>query len=375
MTLVLAICMIAAMMPVTAFAAGINYIDKIDVSYDHIDYKAGEAPRAAATVTGSDSHCTVAYEYWREIYQKEEGGVWSGTGRYWYSDPDKMAALSPEKQITKFEAGKHYSYNIVLVTDSGYFISDDSTVVSVGGYEWGTPGRHTNLEIKEMSTKLYIYSPYSIDIPDGAEDKVIETVAITDVNRDLDSTKPVSFTAKVGQSSTGQFDITEEMWEKSTYGESTPVSDIIRSTEKSHAPIAGGKYWYSIVLTAKDGYVFSKDFSDDSFQIKDGSNVTFTLDGVSYTGNFAVSDDGKTLTAWEFMDPVTAVKGQQTTPGGDDKKDAATGKTEAKAATATATSAATGDESHMTAWLTLLIVSGCAAAGITVISRRRKHSR
>lgn len=369
----LAICMIAAMMPVTAFAADVNYIDRIDVSYDHIDYKAGEAPRAAATVTGSDPHCSVAYEYWSEIYQKEEGGVWSRTGRYWYSDPDKMAALSPEKQITKFEAGKHYSYNIVLAADRGYFISKDETVVSVGGYEWGTPGRSTNLEVREMSTRLYIYSPYSMGIPDDAADKVITDVSIADVNKALDSSKPVSFTAKVGQSCTGQFDITEEMWEKSTYGESTPVSDMIRSTEKSHAPIAGGEYWYSIVLTAKDGYVFSKDFSDENFQIKDGSNVTFTLGGVLYSGSFAVSDDGKTLTAWEFMDPVTVVKGQQTTPGGDSNKDAATGKTEAKAAAAK--SAATGDESHMTAWLALLIVSGCAAAGITVIGRRKRHSR
>ncbi len=71
-----------------------------------------------------------------EIEQKTEGSVWTSTGRYWYSDSSKMASLAADKQITQFEAGHHYSYNIVLKTNSGYFISDD-TIVSVGDYEWG----------------------------------------------------------------------------------------------------------------------------------------------------------------------------------------------------------------------------------------------
>lgn len=306
LTVLLTFCMILSLMPISAFATAVNYINEIHVSYTHINYQAGDTPQATAAVTNSDAHCTVAYEYWREIYQKEEGGVWSGTGRYWYSDADKMAALSPEKRITEFEAGKHYSYNIVLVTDRGYFISEDETVVSVGEYEWGTPGRHTNLEIKEMSTKLFIYSPYSVDIPKDNTDKVITAVSITNVNKNLDPSKPVAFTAKAGSDCADKFDITEEMWEKSTYGEEEPVNDVIKSTETSHAPIQGGEYWYSIVLTAKDGYVFSEDFSDENLQIKDGSNVTFTLGGILYNGSFALSDDRKTLTAWEFMDPVTA---------------------------------------------------------------------
>ena len=49
----------------------------------------------------------------------------------------------------------------------------------------------------------------------------------------------------------------EEAWEKSTYGESTPITDVIKSTDTPRNPIAGGEYWYSIVLRAKEGYVFS----------------------------------------------------------------------------------------------------------------------
>ena len=76
----LALCMVLSLVPVIASADdagdtvdmavsqsnGINYIDAIHVTYEHIDYKAGEAPRATAAVD-SGSHCTVAYERWGEI--------------------------------------------------------------------------------------------------------------------------------------------------------------------------------------------------------------------------------------------------------------------------------------------------------------------
>lgn len=183
LSILLVLCMALTIVPITAFAAGVNYIDKISVTYTAPDYKAGDAPQAAASVT--EGECSVAYEYWREIEQKTEGSVWTGTGRYWYSDSSKMASLAADKQITQFEAGHHYSYNIVLKTNSGYFISDD-TIVSVGDYEWGKAGSDTNLEIKEMSTELRIYSPYSIDLPAASTDEVITTVDIGNT-----PTKPV----------------------------------------------------------------------------------------------------------------------------------------------------------------------------------------
>ena len=300
LTALLTLCMALSLAPVTVRAAGVNYISEIHVTYEYIEYKAGEVPHTAASVD-SDSHCTVAYEYWDEIYQPEQGGVWKPTGRYWYSDPDKMAALSPEKQITQFEAGKHYSYNIVLAAESGYFIGKDVTDVWVGEHEWGTPGSHTNLAIKEMSTKLYIYCPYSIDVPADSTDTVITGVSIINVNKDLDSLTPVTFTAQPDSDCAGKIDITEECWEAGG-----SLNDLIKSTDVTpRAPIAGGEYWYSIVLTAKDGYVFSEDFSDE----REGSGVSFELGGVSYESNFALSDDRKTLTAWEFMNPVTAKQG------------------------------------------------------------------
>lgn len=295
----LAACMLLPLVQ-TAVSADINYIPKVQVSYKHINYKAGDAPQAAAQVT--EGNCTIAYEYWREIYQKEAGGVWSGTGCYWYSDSSKMDSLAADKRITHFEAGKHYSYNIVLASDRGYFFGDTQTTVSVGDYEWGTPGRHTNLDIKEMSTKLYIYSPYSIDIPGGGStsDKVITAVTVINVNTNLNPEKNVSFTARAAAACADQFYVSEEAWEAGG-----SVDDIIKSTDTPRALIAGTEYWYSIVLTAKDEYVFSQDFSDGKGRIKDGSGVSFSLGGELYDYCFHVSDNGKTLTAWEFMDPVS----------------------------------------------------------------------
>lgn len=300
LSILLVLCMVLTIVPITAFAAGVNYIDKISVTYTAPNYKAGDVPQAVASVT--EGECSVAYEYWGEIEQKTEGSVWTGTGRYWYSDSNKMASLADDKKITQFEAGKHYSYNIVLTADSGYFIGKDKTVVSVGGYEWGTPANSTNLEVEDMSTTLKIYSPYSIDLPATSTDEVITTVDIGNVWKNLDSSQTVAFTAEVNPNNSacsGKVEIVEEAWEKSTYGESTPITDIIKSTDTPRNPIAGGEYWYSVVLKAKDGYVFS-------------DNVTFICEGTTYTAqmaNTSVSDNGKTFTAWEFLNPVTVSDG------------------------------------------------------------------
>ena len=63
--------MALTIVPITAFAAGVNYIEKISVTYTAPNYKAGDAPQATATVT--EGNCSVAYEYWNEIEQKEGG--------------------------------------------------------------------------------------------------------------------------------------------------------------------------------------------------------------------------------------------------------------------------------------------------------------
>ena len=294
LSILLVLCMVLTIVPITAFAAGVNYINKISVTYTAPNYKAGDAPQAVASVT--EGECSVAYEYWREIEQKTEGSVWTGTGRYWYSDSSKMSSLAADNQITQFEAGHHYSYNIVLKTNSGYFISDD-TIVSVGDHEWGKAGSQTNLEIKELSTELRIYSPYSIDLPAASTDEVITTVDIGNVWKNLDSSQPVAFTAEVNPNSecANQMMLTDEYWQQ----EAIDGSRIAKSNPQK--PIAGETYCYAVKLTAKDGYYFHDGFKASGVEcdvICDGSTTT------AFAGT--LSDDRKQLILWFNDIKVTA---------------------------------------------------------------------
>jgi len=305
LSILLVLCMVLTIVPITAFAAGVNYIDKISVTYTAPNYKAGDVPQAVASVT--EGECSVAYEYWREIEQKTEGSVWTGTGRYWYSDSSKMASLAADKQITQFEAGHHYSYNIVLKTNSGYFISDD-TIVSVGDYEWGKVSSTTNLEIKEMSTELRIYSPYSIDLPAASTDEVITTVDIGNVWKNLDSSQPVAFTAEVNPNSecANQMTLTDEYWQQVAID----GSRIAKSNPQK--PIAGETYSYAVKLTAKDGYYFHDGFKGSGVEcevICDGSTTT------AFAGT--LSDDRKQLTLWFNDIKVTATDGSSQDSIGD----------------------------------------------------------
>lgn len=297
LSILLVLCMVLTIVPITAFAAGVNYINKISVTYTAPNYKAGDAPQAVASVT--EGECSVAYEYWREIEQKTEGSVWTGTGRYWYSDSSKMSSLAADKQITQFEAGHHYSYNIVLKTNSGYFISDD-TIVSVGDHEWGKADSNTNLEIQEMSTELRIYSPYSIDLPAASTDEVITTVDIGNVWKNLDSSQPVAFTAEVNPNSecANQMMLTDEYWQQVAID----GSRIAKSNPQK--PIAGETYCYAVKLTAKDGYYFHDGFKGSGVEcdvICDGSTTT------AFAGT--LSDDRKQLILWFNDIKVTATDG------------------------------------------------------------------
>lgn len=255
------LCMALSFVPIQAFAEGVNYMQKVNVAYTNIDYKAGDTPHATASVT--EGNCVVAYEYWREIYQKEEGGVWSGTGRYWYSDSENMASLSEDKRITQFEAGHHYSYNIVLAANSGYFFSDDETVVSVGEYEWGTPGNHTNLEIKEMSTKLRIYSIYSVDLPNESQPGTIASAAVENAKFDYQPGDTPRATAWVSEADTDKYEIEYECWQQ--FENNNPVAAWY-SDNGSHGSLptitefeSGKSYVYSVMLKPKDGYSFSSE--------------------------------------------------------------------------------------------------------------------
>ncbi len=261
MSMFFSLCLMISFVTIPAFAEGINYMPKVNVAYTNIDYKAGDIPQATASVTEGD--CVVAYECWRELYQKEEGEVWSGTGRYWYSDQEKMTSLPENERITKFEAGHHYSYNIVLAANDDYFFGDNETVVSVGEYEWGTPGNHTNLEIKGTSKKLHIYSIYSVDLPDESQPGTIISATVENAKFDYQPGDTPQATAWVPEANTDKYEIEYECWQK--FENNNPVAAWY-SDNDSHGSLptitkfeSGKSYVYSIMLKPKDGYSFSSE--------------------------------------------------------------------------------------------------------------------
>lgn len=173
-----------------------------------------------------------------------------------------MASLAEDKHITQFEAGHHYSYNIVLVADSGYFFSDDETVVSVGDYEWGTPSNHTNLEIKEMSTQLRVCGIYAVDLPDESQSTAISAAAIENVKFDYQPGDAPRATAKRAANQYN-YDILYECWQQ--FENNQPVAAWY-SDNDSHGSLPtitafenSKTYVYSIMLKPKDGYSFSSE--------------------------------------------------------------------------------------------------------------------
>ena len=302
LTVLLTLCMVLSLVPMTAFAAEPTVIDTVDFNHETPFYRYGDTPRALASVTDSNANYKIYDEYLEEcvLVEEREGApdLVRPTGRYWHSNPLENARLAADKKITKLEPGQgiSYLYCVVLEPKSSSYKFTEDTMVNIpnGSPSTGTPKTHPYIRLVDMGIRLrYLYWA-SVPVI-----KTITDVSVVNINTSLSASAPVSFTAQPGASCADKFDITEEMWEAAR-----PLNDMIKNTDTPRAPIAGGEYWYSLVLTAKTGYEFSRDFSENG-GIKEGSDVTFTVNGVSYTGRIAVSADGKTLTAWEFMDPVT----------------------------------------------------------------------
>ena len=267
-------CQLRSDTPVKIAAATTPFaVENVTLDYENISYKAGDTPRAAASV--SRGNCTVAYECWTEIRQSEGGGQWYETGRRWYSDSDKMAALPADERIINFEAGNSYQYNVVLAAGSGYSFSNDGTVVSVGEDEWGTPGSHKKLEIKESGKELHINKIYTFDLPNAGQPIAITSAAVENAKFDYKPGDVPRATATVAAADQGKYRISDEWWQELNENDE-PVAiwhsnDGIYSTLPTITAFESGKkYVYSVLLLPERGY----DFGREVAATVNGSTVT-----------------------------------------------------------------------------------------------------
>lgn len=104
-----------------ATPTGGKEIPVVEIINATLDYNVGEAPQATAQVTGDAAeHCEIEYECWEEI---DENGK---PLAFWYSDESQY---NPNMQkITAFEAGKTYTYSLVVKAEKGYVFGDRATL-------------------------------------------------------------------------------------------------------------------------------------------------------------------------------------------------------------------------------------------------------
>ncbi len=269
LALLMVFCLLLSMVPMTTFAAN-ERISEIKVNAQ-TNYAAGETPQATATITNSNSNCTIAYECWRELYKPDPNGVWE-TKAYWYSDAEKMANLSEDEKFTRFEAGKEYSYDVILKADSGYFFNDEKDV-KVYFNDSNIPVTSINLEVKDMSTTLTAYSIYGIILP--SSENVIDNVEIVNATLSYNAGDTPVATAGRGDENAPNYEIAYECWEEmeQTANGLEPVA-FWYSDESKYTPSMkkimqfedGKKYMYSIELKTIDGYTFAS--ADAGFTMK-----------------------------------------------------------------------------------------------------------
>ena len=257
-------CQLRSDTPVKIAAATTpSAVENVTLDYENISYKAGDTPRAVASVSGGS--CAVAYEYWTEIRQSE-GGQWYETGRRWYSDSDKMASLPADERIIKFEAGCSYQYNVVLAAGSGYSFSNDETVVSVGEDEWGTPGSHEKLEIKESGKELHIKRIYTFDLPNTSQPITITSAHVENAKFDYKPGDAPRATATVAAADQGKYRISNEYWQELDENDVPVAAWYSDGGAYSTLPTitafkSGKKYVYAVMLLPERGYTFSSGFA------------------------------------------------------------------------------------------------------------------
>ena len=291
LAVLLSLCMVAAVMPITAFA-GVTDVTGggTSTSYQHT-YHTQIDTTAQVTIKDADGNV-------KETTSVNKSGDFI---------EGNLSAEAVQAEITRIDdeikaqfssrgtaAIENRDENLIFDHfESGNILDDDGNVT-------------TKLDVHEYQVYKITYNLWVQE--QNVADEVITTVDIGNVWKNLDSSQPVAFTAEVNPNSecANQMALTDEYWQHM-------VIDGDR-IEKSNPqkPIAGETYSYAVKLTAKDGYYFHDGFKGS------GVGCTVICDG-STTTAFAstLSDDRKQLTLWFNDIKVTATDGSSQDSIGD----------------------------------------------------------
>ena len=245
-SLLLALCMVLAIVPMTVFAD--TEISIIDIENATLYYDAGDKPKATAekfVVEGLISNYEIEYECWEEMENTESGE--SVPIKFWYSDESQYT--SSQQKITTFEVGKTYMYSISVKSEDGYSFADD--------YELYVNSVAQQSVIKTQN-RLLITAITTIQ-PRSAQ---LQNISVVEINNATISfnvgDKPV-FTGKTPDNAPYIYQC--EWWETDEGKEGKHSTDFFDGGfERLITNFERGKtYNYGIYLKAAEGYCFTID--------------------------------------------------------------------------------------------------------------------
>ena len=370
------------------------------------DYQAGDAPQATATVAAADADkYQIAYECWQQFENNNPVAAW-------YSDNGSHGSLPT---ITEFESGKKYMYFLMLKPKDGYSFSNDvamtvnrkSVKSSLSGTFLYAPAVKTmtpsivETNIKEIrldgaalsfkagdkpSFSGSVQNPYVEIVYQEwqgiAEDGYIIGITSSDKTNKLYGDRLLTqFKDGKEYRYSAIFKISDAGKKKGCYftertklyingreidqlpdmmGDDISFYQVLSITPEAESLEPSQKY----TVTYTDGVEGEEIFKDQSYTVESGE-ATPAFDGTP-------TRKGYTFAGWkpEVADYVTndvtyeavwkSNSVSSTTPS------------ENKPSTGGTTSPKTGDTSNPVLWITLLFVSGGAAAGTVVISKKKK---
>lgn len=224
----------------------------------NFNYQPGDAPRATAAVAAADQgKYRIADEYWQELNENDVAVA------VWHSDDGAYSTLPT---ITAFESGKKYVYSVLLMPERGYDFGREVTATVNGNAVTAVPGTDGYLSLPNVKTMI----PTESDNP-----AAIDLIEINDVTVSFkDGDKPV-FTGSVSENAAYAFRC--EWWslDSDTGILSTEPEwggDIYKN--KITAFEAGKTYHYGVYVTA-----YTADISPDATLKINGQEVNYTRIG------------------------------------------------------------------------------------------------
>lgn len=224
----------------------------------NFNYQLGDAPRATAAVAAADQgKYRIADEWWQELNENNEPVA------IWHSDDGIYSTLPT---ITAFESGKKYVYSILLLPERGYDFGREVAATVNGNAVTAVPGTDGYLSLPNVKTMI----PTESDNP-----AAIDLIEINDVTVSFkDGDKPV-FTGSVSENAAYAFRC--EWWslDSNTGILSTEPEwggDIYKN--KITAFEAGKTYHYGVYVTA-----YTADISPDAKLKINGQEVNYTRIG------------------------------------------------------------------------------------------------